>query len=131
MIVCYFSACFLSAQACFLIANIHDLDCACAGIGQGSTIKKPTENFKVAGAHQGIADIMKQGQFQALHALRVQKGFQDCKTENGASVLVTSRSLPRCALSVLLRLIMRCQALWSILRQWFKESLGQLRRSVF
>ena len=44
---------------------------------------------------------------------------------------MSSRSLPRCAVSVLLRLVMRCQALWSILRQWFKESLGQLRRSVF
>ena len=30
---------------------------------------------------------MKQGQFQALHALRVQKGFKDCKTENGACEL--------------------------------------------
>ena len=63
------------------------------GLAKGSTIKKPTENFKVAGAHQGIADIMKQGQFQALHALRVQKGLQDCKTENGACELEIAAAL--------------------------------------
>ena len=63
------------------------------GLAKGSTIKKPTENFKVAGAHQGIADIMKQGQFQALHALRVQRGFQDCKTENGACQLEIAAGL--------------------------------------
>ena len=63
------------------------------GLAKGSTIKKLTENFKVSGAHQGIADIMKQGQFQALHALRVQKGFQDCKTENGACELEIAAAL--------------------------------------
>ena len=63
------------------------------GWAKGSTIKKPTENFKVAGAHQGIADIMKQGQFQALHALGVQKVFQDCKTENGACELKIAAAL--------------------------------------
>ena len=66
------------------------------GLAKGSTIEKHTENFKVAGAHQGIANIMKQGQFQALHELRMQKGFQDCKTENGARGRCRAARCPFC-----------------------------------
>ena len=36
---------------------------------------------------------MKQGQFQALHALRVRKGFQDCKAEDGACELEIAAAL--------------------------------------
>ena len=60
---------------------------------KASTIKKPIENFKVSGAHHGIADIVNQGQFQTLHALRVQKGFHNCKTENGACELEIAAAL--------------------------------------
>ena len=54
------------------------------GLAKGLTIKKLPEKFKIAGAHQGIAENMIAGQFHLLHALRMQPRFQECDCSSSA-----------------------------------------------